>query len=382
MAARRPRQSDRAPGRERTGTSPRTCNVQQAPAPLRHRQAPRQRSDRLLFPPASCSTASSAAPCLTSLSGRTTQSLAVKMATAAAPPPGTHCSMNGTPRARADRSVYQSHWIVYGTVDWLFREYKASKAYLEKVAPRSRPDYERTMLLVTDIVTKKGDRIGDRRIRAISPRSARTKSTTSSAMARAGRGRGKARRRLRLCRRAWRVVHRLHPHQFNRDVPNPWEGVTKQRRTKATKAAVTRDQVYAFAWGCIEHGQTGGGCRCSHLLRMAAAAGKRSVRISAMDGLPQQGLAERDQNRAPQDRRRRLASARRDDRRQHSQILRRCRGDPGPSASSRHTDDPQRGSTTASQAILVWRNAEDRSDDACRDRPPTRSRSMPVVMAA
>ena len=60
----------------------------------------------------------------------------------------------------------------YGTVDWLFREYKASKAYLEKVAPRSRPDYERTMLLVSDIVTKKGDRVGDRRIRAISPVSA------------------------------------------------------------------------------------------------------------------------------------------------------------------------------------------------------------------
>src|SRR5215831_282183 len=41
---------------------------------------------------------------------------------------------------------------VYGTVDWLFREYKQSRAYLEKVAPRSRPDYERTMLLVSDIV--------------------------------------------------------------------------------------------------------------------------------------------------------------------------------------------------------------------------------------
>ena len=27
----------------------------------------------------------------------------------------------------------------YGTVDWLFREYKQSRAYLEKVAPRSRP---------------------------------------------------------------------------------------------------------------------------------------------------------------------------------------------------------------------------------------------------
>src|SRR5262249_14470591 len=60
----------------------------------------------------------------------------------------------------------------YGTVDWLFREYKQSKAYLEKVSPRSRPDYERTMLLITDLVTKRGDRIGERRIRAITPVSA------------------------------------------------------------------------------------------------------------------------------------------------------------------------------------------------------------------
>ena len=50
-----------------------------------------------------------------------------------------------------------------------------------------------------------------------------------------------------LCRRAWRVVHRLHPTEFSRDVPNPWDGVTRKRRTKARKAAVTRDQVYAFA---------------------------------------------------------------------------------------------------------------------------------------
>src|SRR5262245_39387258 len=72
----------------------------------------------------------------------------------------------------------------YGTVDWLFHEYKQSKAYLEKVAPRSRPDYERTMLLVSDIITKKGDRIGDRKIRAITP-VARTESMTSSAKGRA-----------------------------------------------------------------------------------------------------------------------------------------------------------------------------------------------------
>src|SRR5690349_9943591 len=29
-----------------------------------------------------------------------------------------------------------------GTIDWLFREYKQSRAYLEKVKPRSRRNYE------------------------------------------------------------------------------------------------------------------------------------------------------------------------------------------------------------------------------------------------
>jgi hypothetical protein len=41
-------------------------------------------------------------------------------------------------------------------------------------------------------------------------------------------------------------VHRLYPDQFDRDIPNPWRGVTKNRRTKATKPAATREQVYLF----------------------------------------------------------------------------------------------------------------------------------------
>jgi len=107
----------------------------------------------------------------------------------------------------------------YGTVEWLFREYKQSKAYLEKVSPRSRPDYERTMLLITEIVTKKGDRIGEQRIRAITPVSA---DKIYEIICKGPRG-----PRLRqgetavaLCRRAWRVVHRLHPSLFDRDNPN------------------------------------------------------------------------------------------------------------------------------------------------------------------
>jgi len=48
----------------------------------------------------------------------------------------------------------------FGTVDRLFREYKKTKAYLEKVSQRSRRDYERTMQIVVILATKKGDRVG------------------------------------------------------------------------------------------------------------------------------------------------------------------------------------------------------------------------------
>jgi hypothetical protein len=143
--------------------------------------------------------------------------------------------------------------VCFGTVDWLFREYKQTKAYLEKVSKRSRADYERTMLLVTDLATKKGDRVGDRHIKAITPVSAER---IYDLIINAPKG-----LRLRqgekvvgLCARAWDVVHRFYPDLFDRNIPNPWRGVTKKRRKKSIKPAATRDEVYKFAWGCIEVG--------------------------------------------------------------------------------------------------------------------------------
>jgi hypothetical protein len=136
--------------------------------------------------------------------------------------------------------------VRHGTVDWLFREYKQTKAYLEKVSERSRPDYERTMLLVTDMITKKGDRIGDRKIKAITPVSADKIYELVVSGPRGQRPR-QGEKLVGLCARAWSVVHRLYPDVFNSDVPNPWRGVTKNRRTKAIKPAVTRDEVYIFA---------------------------------------------------------------------------------------------------------------------------------------
>ena len=58
-----------------------------------------------------------------------------------------------------------------------------------------------------------------------------------------------------MCRRAWNVVHRLHPGEFDPNVPNPWKGVTMKRRVKAKKPAVTRDDVYKFAAGALEQGK-------------------------------------------------------------------------------------------------------------------------------
>ena len=57
-----------------------------------------------------------------------------------------------------------------------------------------------------------------------------------------------------LCARAWSVAHRLHPDVFNHDIPNPWLGVTKNRRSKAVKPSATREQVYSFAKAAIKAG--------------------------------------------------------------------------------------------------------------------------------
>jgi hypothetical protein len=76
----------------------------------------------------------------------------------------------------------------YGTVDWLFREYKASIRFLEKVSQRSRPDYERSMLMVADMVTIRGDRVGESLPRR------RTKSMSAFAEGRGDPGCGRLKR--------------------------------------------------------------------------------------------------------------------------------------------------------------------------------------------
>ena len=156
-------------------------------------------------------------------------------------------------RARKAGEPIEETLIAFGTIDWLFREYKQTKAYLEKVSKRSRRDYERTMQLITNLVTKKGDRVGDRKIKSITPLSADRIYELIVVGPRGHRPR-QGEKVVGLCARAWSVVHRLYPDLFDRDIPNPWRGVTKDRRAKAIKPAATREEVYVFAHVAIDKG--------------------------------------------------------------------------------------------------------------------------------
>jgi hypothetical protein len=145
----------------------------------------------------------------------------------------------------------------FGTVDWLFREYKASNYYKEKVSQRSRPDNERLMQLVIGLRTKAVDHVGQRPVKSISPAAA-DKIYDQICNGPNGERLRQGEKVVALCRSAWRVVQPLHPECFNyppKHVTNPWDQVTWKRRTKKVKPAATRDQVYKFAWGAIEAGR-------------------------------------------------------------------------------------------------------------------------------
>lgn len=141
-----------------------------------------------------------------------------------------------------------------GTVDWLFREFKQSRAYLDKVGVRSRKGYEWSMQTICDTLNKKGERLGSLPIRIISPRSADSLYEKFIVSKERGIVLRRGEKFVGICRKAWRVVHRLYPAEFPKDIPNPWPGVTQRNRVRQVKPAVTRDDVYKFAHGCVAEG--------------------------------------------------------------------------------------------------------------------------------
>jgi hypothetical protein len=155
---------------------------------------------------------------------------------------------------RKGAPIAQAKIARYGTIDWLFRQYKAEKAYTEKVSPRSRPDYERIMQMICDIIGNSGRRIGERQIGEVTPRAA-DKIYEKIINGPNGLRLRQGEKVVGLCRKVWRIMRRLHPELFDKKHPNPWDDFTLKRRIRNKKHAVTRQEVYKFAWGCIAEGR-------------------------------------------------------------------------------------------------------------------------------
>jgi hypothetical protein len=98
------------------------------------------------------------------------------------------------------------------------------------------------MLMVADMLTKKGDRVGSRPVKSITPLAA-DKIYEKLCQRPRGERLRQAEKVVAICRGARKTMHQLHPDIFDRDVPNPWQGLTKKNRTKAIKPAATREQV-------------------------------------------------------------------------------------------------------------------------------------------
>jgi hypothetical protein len=114
------------------------------------------------------------------------------------------------------------------------------------------------MRAVCDTLNKRGVRIGNLPAKSITPRAADKLYDIFIATPKGERLR-RGEKLIVLCRKAWRVVHRLYPEEFAKDIPNPWPGVTMKTRVKLVKHSVTREQVYKFARRCVERDEPGCG---------------------------------------------------------------------------------------------------------------------------
>lgn len=140
----------------------------------------------------------------------------------------------------------------YGTVEWLVDQYLGHKSFTARVGEYSAPDYHRILkrLCSAQIIGESGKklRIGDQAINLIGVSTAEKIYDVFAASPRT------AEKLNTYCKSMWQRMRPHHIELFRSDFPNPWEGVTINRRTKKKKKHNTRKEVYQFAWGCVDLG--------------------------------------------------------------------------------------------------------------------------------
>jgi len=138
---------------------------------------------------------------------------------------------------RKDKPIEQAKIARYGTIDWLFRQYKTEKAYTEKVSRRSRPDYERIMQMTCDTVGKSGRRVGDRQILEVTPRAA-DKIYEKIINGPNGLRLRQGENVVGLCRKVWRIMRGLHPDLFEKTTSRS-KAAPRVRNTRCRAARST-----------------------------------------------------------------------------------------------------------------------------------------------
>ena len=140
----------------------------------------------------------------------------------------------------ADRSLETSNR--FGTVDWWVEIYCRSPAF-EKLKERTKPSYRYQLSLLTELPTRRGDRLGTLPARSITP-AAVDKIYEALRGGKEGKKLRRANHTIDIAKKAWTIVQRTHPQQF---VPtNPFVGLTKFRSTSTIEHA-TRTEAFALS---------------------------------------------------------------------------------------------------------------------------------------
>ena len=251
-------------------------------------------------------------------------------------PRSMRCSMNGQ-RSRSGEPV--EGLVRFGTVDWLFREYKQSEGISRKGLAAFGPITSGRCCWLRTLSPRRGpsrrpegqgDHAGLRRqnLRAIiagAPRSAPAPRRKGGGVMSSG-----------LECRASPLSRRFR----SATVPNPWRGVTKHRRTKASSPLPRASRSTHFAWGGIERGHPEAGAAaviCFEWLQRPENVLAGYIRWTDYRG---KEWPSGDQNRSPQDWRGGLASARGSGDGGTSNSMRMQRRCLRRAAASWHSDDP------------------------------------------
>lgn len=142
----------------------------------------------------------------------------------------------------------------HGTVEWLIKAYLKHDSFLENVGEFSRPDYKRILdrVIGAEIVSETTGKkfvVGNAKINQIGVATAQSIYKHFIASPRS------AEKVFMYCKSMWKRMRPHYPDLFRKDTPNPWEGVTLKKRSKAVKGHVDRSLVYSFATIAIEQGR-------------------------------------------------------------------------------------------------------------------------------